>query len=222
MLIRCIQYARVPQIRMLNHSFRPERKHLIVTLDVEGYQPPRTNGFLTIYHALAGLFPTLSRHSCCEQWENTPLYLHEQQGVAIKWVDEVADVAHLVEHVIVDLQCAVSGMRVCSGITCGYRSPENRFDLFVECIDPRVGGFAANFAAYLVGAMYYKRRLSSRYRDVVLSARLLADTRTSARDGLELARWMAWSPMRGQWVFAALRAFGFLNGEEGNGNDPHH
>jgi len=218
MLIRSIQYARVPQIRMLNHNFRPERKHLVVTLDVEGYHPPETNGFLTIYHALAALFPTLARHTCCEEWENTPLYLHEQRGVAIKWVDEVADVAHLVEHVIVDLQCAVSGMRLCSGITCGHRSPENRFDLFVECIDPRVGGFAANYAAYLVGAMFAKPRLSLRYRDVVQAARLLIETRTTVRDGVELARWMSWPPTRGRWAFAALQAFGFLEKEEDNGN----
>ncbi|MEW5701522.1 MAG: hypothetical protein AB1792_04755 [Candidatus Zixiibacteriota bacterium] len=222
MLIRRIQYARVPQIRMLNHNFRPERRHLVVTLDVEGYDPPRTNGFLTIYQALAGLFPTLSRHSCCEQWENTPLFLHTQQGVALKWVGEVADVAHLVEHVIVDLQCAVSGMRLCSGITCGHRVPENRFDLFVECVDPRVGGFAANFAAYLVGAMFVKPRLSGRYRDLVQSARLLSETRTDPRDGIELARWMSWSPPRGKWAFAGLGAFGFLDNGEGNGNGHHH
>ncbi|MBI3872275.1 MAG: hypothetical protein HY304_04255 [candidate division Zixibacteria bacterium] len=222
MHIRRIQYARVPQIRMLNHNFRPERKHLVVTLDVEGYAPPATNDFLRIYHALADLFPTLSKHTCCEEWENTPLYLNEQQGVAIKWVNEPADVAHLVEHVIVDLQCAISDMRICSGITCGHRTPENRFDLFIECVDPRIGAFSAQFAAYLVAAMFSKPRLSHHYRDIVRSARFLVHPTNgdgAVTDGIDLARRLAWWPARGCWAYAALQAFGFWEFEEGNGHD---
>lgn len=205
-----IQYARVPQIRLLNHNFRPEAKHLVVTLDVDGYAPPGTNDFLTIYHALSDLFPTLHRHSCCEEWENTPLFLNEEEGVAIKWVNEPADVAHLVEHVIVDLQCAVSGMRICSGITCGHRQPENRFDLFVECENPTVGAFAAHFATYLVGAMFSKPRLSHRYRDIVDTARLIARGNNGFHDGCELAARMHWSNPHGHWVYTALTAFGMV------------
>ena len=48
MQIRRIQYARVPKIGMLNHNFDPEREHLVVTLDVDGYTSPPANGFLTI------------------------------------------------------------------------------------------------------------------------------------------------------------------------------
>ena len=54
------------------------------------------------------------------------------------------------EHLIVDLQCTVGHMNSCSGITCGWKKPENRFDLFVECSDPRIGIFAACFAAHLM------------------------------------------------------------------------
>lgn len=210
MQIRRIQYARVPQIRLLNHNFRPERKHLVVTLDVDGYQPPATNDFLTIYHGLSDLFPTLHKHSCCEEWENTPLFLNEEEGVSIKWVNEPADVAHLVEHVIVDLQCAITSMRICSGITCGHREPENRFDLFVECDDPRIGAFAAHFATYLVSAMFSKPRLSHRYRDIVGTARLIAGGASGFHDGCELASRMHWSNSHGHWVYTALTAFGLV------------
>jgi hypothetical protein len=205
---------------MLNHNFRPECRHLVVTLDVEGYDPPATNGFLTIYRALSDLFPTLSKHSCCEQWENTPLYLNEEPGVSLKWVNEAADVAHLVEHVIVDLQVAVSGMRICSGITCGHREPENRFDLFVECADPKVGAFAAHFATYLVAAMFSKPRLSRRYQDIVRSAHMMVSGPNGIHDGCELARRMQWSPARGHWAFTALRAFGLVESEQEAHDDP--
>ena len=217
MHIQRIQYARVPQIQALNHNFRPERRHLVVTLDVDGYQPPSTNGFLTIYQALAGHFPTLAKHSCCEQWENTPLFLNETEGVSIKWVGEVADVAHLVEHVIVDMQCAISGMRICSGITCGHKSPENRFDLFIECDDPSVGAFSAHYAVYLVAAMFAKPRLSTRYRDVVRSARMIATGPNGIHNGCDLARRMEWTPARGEWAYTALQAFGLVDTKAGQG-----
>jgi len=203
---------------MLNHHFHPERKHLIVTLDVEGYNPPRTNDFLTIYRGLAALLPTLNRHTCCDQWENTPLFLHEHPGVSIKSVGEVADVAHLVEHVIVDLQCRVANLPVCSGITCGHREQENRFDLFVECPDARVGGFATHFAVYLVGAMFAKPRLSRRYRDIIDAAQVLVATECYPRSSSELTQWMGWSALRGRWAYAALMALGLLP-VEGSGAD---
>jgi hypothetical protein len=211
MHIRRIQYARVPKIRMLNHNFRDDRNHLVVTMDVEGYDPPQTNGFLTIYRALARLFPTLSDHSCCEEWENTPLYLQETQGVSMKWVGEVADVAHLVEHVIVDLQCAVTSMSRCSGVTCGHRDPENRFDLFVECDDPYVGAFSAHFATFLVASMFAKPRLSPHYRDIVQAAHW-AHTQPGRIDRAELAAALAMCPIRAQWAISALERFEFFNG----------
>jgi len=200
---------------MLNHKFREDSSHLIVTLDVEGFLPPDTSDFLTIYHALAGLFPTLAKHSCCEQWENTPLFVQSVEGVSIKTVGEVADVAHLVEHVIVDLQCAISGMRLCSGITCGHRAPENRFDLFVECIDPKVGAFSAHLATYLVASMFYKPRLSRRYRDIVSAARLIASEPALASDPVMLAHRLDRCPTVGRWLCAALMSFGLINNPQG-------
>jgi hypothetical protein len=215
MQILRIQHARVPKIRMLNHKFREDSNHLIVTLDVEGFHPPATSDFLTIYHALAGLFPTLARHSCCEDWENTPLFIQSVDGVSIKTVGEVADIAHLVEHVMVDLQCAISGMRLCSGITCGHREPENRFDLFIECIDPRVGAFTAQLATYLVATLFHKRRLSRRYRDIVGAARLIVDEPALATDPVMLSHRLDRCPMVGRWLCAALTSFGLINGPYG-------
>jgi hypothetical protein len=215
-----IQYARVPRIQMLNHRFRPDVNHLIVTLDVTGYEPPASNSFLKIYQALAELFPTLSRHSCCEEWENTPLFLHEEPGVSIKSVGEVADVAHLVEHVIVDLQCAVSGMHQCSGITCGHRSPENRFDLYVECLDPRVGVFAAMFATSLVTAMLTRSRLSQRHRNLASAARLLLEEPDLAMNPAVLSLRMQCCPAVARWAVAELASFGLVN-LEGSGDHEH-
>jgi hypothetical protein len=213
MQILRIQYARVPKIQMLNHRFRPDAEHLIVTLDVDRYDPPETNDFYSVYHALSDLFPTLSRHECCEQWENTPLFLQSMEGVSIKSVGEAADIAHLVEHVIVDLQCAISGMRLCSGITCGHRNPENRFDIFVECADPRVGAFSARLAAYLVSLLLNRPRVSLRYRDLVTAARLVGEDPGMEDDLAQLSQQMHRCPAVSSWAVEGLKALGFIQTE---------
>jgi hypothetical protein len=214
MQIQRIQYTRVPKIQMLNHRFRADAKHLVVTLDVNGYDPPATQDFYSMYRALAELFPTLSRHSCCEEWENTPLFLQQTEGVSIKAVGEAADVAHLVEHVMVDLQCAISQMRLCSGITCGHRSPENRFDIFVECTDPRIGAFTARLATYLVALLLTKPRLSRRYRDLVDAARLVASDPKLETDPKALARRMGRCTAVSHWALEGLKALGFIERPE--------
>ena len=87
------------------------------------------------------------------------MFLQETDGVSIKTVGEVADIAHLAEHVIVDLIVAISSTQLCSGITCGHRHPENRFDLFIECAHLHLGVFAANYAVYMIRRLFHRPRL---------------------------------------------------------------
>ena len=210
MRITSIHHGCFPQIGMLNHRFHPHARHLLVTLDVEGYAPPVTRDFLSMYHALARVFPTLSRHQCCEQWENTPLFLHEIEGVSLKTVGEIADIAHLAEHLIVDLLVAISRVNVCSGITCGHRDPENRFDLFIECEDLRLGAFAANFAVYLVRHLFTRPRLSRRYVKVVEAAQWLYAHPNGADPAGTICESLGYSPGLAQMVTIYLRVFQFF------------
>jgi len=210
MRITSIRHGNFPQIRMLNHRFREDIPHLMVTLEVEGYSPPVTRDFFSIYHALAHVFPTLSRHQCCEQWENTPLFLQKTAGVPIKTVGEVADIAHLTEHVIVDLVVAISATRTCSGVTCGHRHPENRFDLFIECEDLHLGVFAANFAVYLVRRLLTRPRLSTRYTRIVETARWLYANPNGDDPYAAIKSHFEYSPGIFRMVTNHLRIFGFF------------
>lgn len=70
--------------------------------------------------------------------------------MSIRRVGENADYPHLLEHLIADLQCTLTGIKSCSGITCAWKKPEQRFDLFVRSDDPRIGIFAACFGANLI------------------------------------------------------------------------
>jgi hypothetical protein len=214
MRIAGIHHGRFPQIGMLNHRFQPHVRHLMVTLDVEEEFPSTSRDFLSLYHALVRVFPMLSRHQCCEQWENTPLFLQEIEGVSLKTVGEIADIAHLTEHLIVDLIVAITGVRLCSGITCGHREPETRFDLFVECEDVRAGVFAANFAVYLMRRLCARSRLSLRHRNVVEAARWLYTHPDDAHPAATISAGLGYSPGTTRMVINCLRVFQFFKREE--------
>jgi hypothetical protein len=150
MEILAIYYGDFPEIERLYERFAEGRNKLKVVVDVTDQIPDRREKFVELYQFASRWFPTLREHSCCEDLAATPLALTEEKDVSIRRVDEIADFPHLLEHLIVDLQCTLAGMGVCSGITCGWKNPEHRFDLFVECDDPRIGVFAACFGTHLI------------------------------------------------------------------------
>jgi hypothetical protein len=58
--------------------------------------------------------------------------------------------AHLIEHVAIELIVAATGVPRCSGATCAHSGRLDRFDIFLECADPLAGRAAAVLAAALV------------------------------------------------------------------------
>lgn len=58
--------------------------------------------------------------------------------------------AHLIEHVAIELIVAATGVPRCSGATCAHAGRFDRFDIFLECADPLAGRAAAVLAAALV------------------------------------------------------------------------
>lgn len=143
-------YGDFPEIEKLYSGFSRGLNKIKVVVDVDENTDCSRDQFLELYRAMARLFPTVSRHSCCEDWESAPLYATSEKGVAVKRIGELADFPHLLEHLMVDVQCNIGQMQSCSGVTCGWKKPTSRFDLFVECSDPRIGIFAACFAANLM------------------------------------------------------------------------
>ncbi len=214
MRILSIRHGNFPQVRMLHHRFREDIPALMVTLDVEDYNPPHSQDFFAIYRALTGVFPTLSQHQCCEEWENTPLFIQKTEGVSVKTVGEVADIAHLTEHLIVDLLVAITDAPLCSGITCGHQSPENRFDLFVECEHVNVGVFAAQFATYLIRRLFDRQMLSPRFAQVVEAAKLVFQYPDGSDPCQHIVKHLHYSPAVARLAATYIQSFGLLGESE--------
>ena len=145
----------------MNPRFRPGSQKVKMVLDIQLTTVSGDTGLSLILLKLMQLLPTLEKHQCGEHLFDC--LKSDTKDHPLSHPDKVTDIAHLIEHVIIDLQAKVTGMDSCSGITCGYKNPDSRFDLFVECKDKKVGLFSAFFAVDLFGNLLTRKNLSKTY-----------------------------------------------------------
>ncbi len=168
--IREISYGEFREISDLNPRFRPGSRKVKIVLDVHDSEARPVPADLSgIFRKLKNLLPSLEKHQCGEHLFDEAKSDHKR--LPEEPLERLADIAHIMEHVIIDLQSKITGMNTCSGITCGHKSPSNRFDLFVECEEKRVGVFSALFAANLLDRLLSERSVSKRYCALVDLAR---------------------------------------------------
>jgi len=210
MRLLAVSYGLFPKITKLYSRFQPDVGHLKIVLDIVPAGGFSREKFLILFRQLSKFFPTINWHSCCDEWETAPLFLEQEEGVSIKRVGESADIAHLIEHVIVDMQVNLGGMQRCSGLTCGWKDPENRFDLFIECTNARVGLFAAQFAVHLVSKILTRKRISERNGLILELAKHLLENPDTAVDTESLTNVLGWKRGTVEMALSRLYEFGFF------------
>jgi len=133
-----ITFGHFPEVLHHNHRFIPERGMMKITLFLEK-EPQRIES--EAWEKLWQIFPHLRDHQCRGNLCTTQFGQLNQvnSSLPIILTGDSIDLVHLLEHLIIDLQCTIQGMNVCSGITCNYKQPPNKYDIFVECLDRRVG-----------------------------------------------------------------------------------
>lgn len=169
--IKEISYGDFPEISGLNPRFRPGSQKVKMVLDI---QAPEVSGNMDLYlilMKLMKLLPSLEKHQCGEHLMEDLKSGKKTEGESCS--ERVTDIAHLMEHVIIDLQSRVTGMDSCSGITCGYKNPYYRFDMFVECKDKKVGLFSAFYVVDLFEKLLRNKNLSRKYYAMIDLAKYL-------------------------------------------------
>jgi hypothetical protein len=212
--IVAVAHGPYPEVSRLNPEFITgiPRLKLTLRIDING-APPQAEACLG---ALEAQFPSLARHRCCgdNSLRETFFSRGRRQSCSVQEADPGVDVAHLAEHLIIDIQHFVGRMKICSGVTCAYREPRNMFDIFVECPEEKVGRLGAAVASELVNDLL-------RGRPPRENSRCLMETARAARDnaGLPLSSFAAGLEM--QWGSSAvaeaaddLRVQGFLTERE--------
>lgn len=213
MEIKQISYGEFPEILGLNRRFKPGGNKLKVVLDVSVSKSKKRVDFGLVYKKLLKLLPSLKRHKC---GENLFKDLKNHKEIPAEKVEGATHIAHLIEHVIIDLQSNITKMDSCSGITCGYKNPEHRFDLFIECNDEKVGRFSAFFAVDLLRRLLLGKNLSQRdfrmLKLVKYLRRKVSFDRFSQLSSLQsqIASDLGWTKRSVASLLTGLRHFGFF------------
>jgi len=170
--ITSISYGSYKAVSYLHRNFRKGVKRMRVGLEIN--RSSRKNArFLFIFHQLLQVLPTLASHQCCERWMGPEVAPELGNGIPMKKLGGNTDLAHLIEHIMIDLICRLGEMKTCSGLTCGYQSPRNRFDLFVESSGKKVGAFSANLAVFMVNSLLMDKKLPPHTKETIQLAKLV-------------------------------------------------
>jgi len=159
-LIRDVAVGPFPEAVSLHPGFTPGVPRVRLTIDV-GLGLRKKPGPLGVEEtkALLEFCPRLLDHDCgaggsLRRFLNGA---HRLAGtVSSIPADGATDerdglnLAHLIEHVAIELIVGVTRAPRCSGATCAHAGRLDRFDIFLECTDPLAGRAAAILAAALV------------------------------------------------------------------------
>lgn len=212
--IKEICYGEFPEVLGLNKRFKPGGRKIKVVLDVFVPKNKKRVDFSSIYRKLLKLLPSLERHKCGENLFDD---LKNHKEISSERTEKITHIAHLVEHVIIDLQSNITQMDSCSGITCGYKNPEHRFDLFIECRDEDVGRFSTFFAVDLVKRLLFSKNLAKKHFRMVELVKYLHQNIPLHQKGelnnleSKIASDLGWTKRSLVLLFKELENFGLLS-----------
>ena len=152
------QYGKFEEVNHLNKNFLPDTNKMRLTIDTISSKEAYEQIYPMVLKQFTQLFPRLKKHSCCNISSKEGGQNRNINGPLSRTNNYFIDVIHLIEHVMIDLQCSLSGIKICSGITCNFRNPRNRYDIFIECVDEQVGYYSAQLTIDIV-----QRLLSNNY-----------------------------------------------------------
>ncbi len=222
-----LQHGQFPEASRFNERFIPGVIRIRVTLEIGAGLRARTPLLAAAEReALLRLCPRLPEHRCAgglgifDALAGTGAA--DGEAIASAAIPDAAAgpvkgdggdglaLAHLIEHVAIDLILTASRGRRCSGATCAHADRFDRFDLFLECAEPMLGRCAAVLAAAAVRDLCAGRDrldLHGRCRDLL--ARLTGEPRSSlvAED---VASACGWSETVAVETLQALTRLGYL------------
>ncbi len=157
-------YGNFPEVLDLNSNFKPDIKKIKFTLDTTISDPVDCDLKTADLSILVDYFPSLKEHTCghtltgdlsCPDnhlQSNTILTLHKN-----------VDIAHYLEHMIIDLLFRFGNADQVSGVTTQAIHSTGNFDVYIECENPQVGVFVLNLALAIMHQAIYCKKIDPRY-----------------------------------------------------------
>jgi hypothetical protein len=187
-----------PQILPLNPSLRPDASSLKLRLRV-GWEPDDpTQPLRALEERLSLACPGFSRHECRGPAEYHVRRFSRERSLPLLRprapVEGALALAHLVEHVMIDVVAFVARASSVSGVTGALARARATYDVFVECPDASTAALAAFLGPAWVASLLEGDALAPDGRSLLETARALNDRRPEARSAAEIARQLGRAP----------------------------
>ncbi len=206
----------------LNPRFIPGRPLLLATLDIRWDPPAPAEAIAALEAELLAFSPGLGRHQCrgaagyrvfsggrgTNGKDADPARSRPPAGAGS--FDARLAFAHLLEHVVIDLQCEVTGESRCSGITGEHRATPGRFDLIVECGAERVGRCCLALALGWLTDGVSGKLSGADAREVMTALGWIHHRGNGPIRSPSLAGALGWRRERAERALASLEAAGYL------------
>ncbi len=215
-----IDYGTFPLASRLNHKIARDSPLLHATIDIRWDDPDPGFAVARCEKALLAFSPSFKRHEC-----RGPEAYHvvpgngRNAGAAggpgppgpTQPFDGALALAHLIEHVVIDFQCAITDLKRCSGITAAHRGIPGRYDLIVESPDCVVARCCLALALSFVSAATDGSFPGATERDILQAARTAYTRPRQSLTAADLARELGWTEERAGRALRALRDVGYLS-----------
>lgn len=215
-----VDYGPFADAPRLNPKLSPTHPLLLATLDIRWDPEDPVAQIARLERSLLAISPRFVKHEC-----RGPDAYHVFRGdgdggdasgsetAPPPGPDKIEGrlaLAHLIEHAVIDFQCAITSVRRCSGITAAYRTRKDRFDLMVECPDRRVGRASLALALAWVTSALGGRVTGPAERDVLDAARLVYTHPERSLTPVAAARALTCPEDRAAQALAALCDVGYV------------
>lgn len=213
-----IEYGHFPTAAQLNHKIPKDSLLLRATLDIRWDQPDPIDAVARCEKALLAFSPSFQRHQCRgpEAYHVVPRNGGEAGSARGRTgpdqpFDGALALMHLIEHAMIDFQCAVTDQKRCSGITAAHRGTKGRYDLIVESPDYGIARCCLALALSSVTAATDGTFPGSIERDILRVAQAAYMRPWKSLTAPGLARDLGWTETRAGRALEALRDVGYLS-----------
>ncbi len=206
--IETIEHRLMPVAATLNRKIAPDSPLLFAALTIRWEVSDPLAALSRLEQALLAFSPSFGRHEC-----RGPLAYHVFLPAkdAPEPIEPRLALAHLIEHAVIDFQCAVLGQGRCSGVTGALRDRPGRYDLMIECRDYSVGRLCLRLAVAWVTAAIAGAALGTAEGDLLIAARRVHQEPWEMHTPPALASGLGWTESRAARALAGLRGAGYLD-----------
>lgn len=211
MRIEWLEQGVFPDMEELNPQFRPGASKLRYLLDATLDNAVRGSVRHPSLDLFLPFFDRLSSHACgCGHGaaQRAGRYVFEPSRSLVTTYERV-DIAHYLEHLVLDIQYDLGRGESISGVTLALDPAARQFVTVVESDEPGVGVFAVNAGLTMMHQALYSGVIDPRFRHVLDLARWLRRTGRTSLTVKEAGAELRVAPALARYCVSALRTLEF-------------